>query len=147
MRNKPARAAALKALALDDRLSEAHAVLGFCKSVYEWDQSGAERELRRAVELNPGYAFAHIWRGEVLSDMGRPKEALAELDRARELGPTSLMVSDQRGWALYMAPKVRRGDRPDSQDHRARAALCSRSLLARQGVFAKGDVAGRISGV
>ena len=80
-------------------------MLGFCKSVYEWDQSGAERELRRAVELNPDYAFAHIWRGEVLSDMGRPKEALAELDRARELGPTSLMVSDQRGWALYMARK------------------------------------------
>jgi tetratricopeptide (TPR) repeat protein len=99
-----ARAAALKALALDDTLAEAHAALGFYKAVYEWDQLGADREFRRAIELNPGYAFAHVWRAdEVLSDMHRHTEALAELDRAAELDPTSPMVSDQRGWVLYMA--------------------------------------------
>jgi len=98
-----ARSAALKALELDDMLTEAHAALGFYKSVYEWDQPDADRELLRAIELNPGYAFAHMWRGEVLSDMQRHSEALGELDRARELDPTSLMVSDQRGWVLYMA--------------------------------------------
>ena len=95
--------AALKALELDDALAEAHAALGFYKSLHEWDQPGADRELRRAIELNPGYAFAHIWRGEGLSLMERHAEAVAELDRARELDPTSLMVSDQRGWVLYMA--------------------------------------------
>jgi tetratricopeptide (TPR) repeat protein len=98
-----AHAAALKALALDDTLAEAHAALGFYNNVYEWDLVGSDRDLRRAIELNPGYAFAHIWRGELLSDMQRHAEAVAELDRARELDPTSLMVSDQRGWVLYMA--------------------------------------------
>jgi TolB-like protein/DNA-binding winged helix-turn-helix (wHTH) protein/Tfp pilus assembly protein PilF len=99
-----ARAAALKALALDDRLAEAHAALGFYKADYEWDQLGADREFRRAIELNPGYAFAHVWRADqLLSKMKRHTEAVAELDRAAELDPTSPMVSDQRGWVLYMA--------------------------------------------
>jgi TolB-like protein/Flp pilus assembly protein TadD len=100
-----ARAVALKALELDDTLGEAHAALGFYKSVYEWDQPGADAELRRAIELNPGYAMAHVWRGEGLSIMGRHVEAVAELDRARELDPTSVMASDQRAWVLYMARK------------------------------------------
>jgi TolB-like protein/Tfp pilus assembly protein PilF len=107
-----AHVAALKALELDDTLADAHAVLGFYKDLYEWDDSGAEREFRRAIELNPGYTFAHIWRGEVLSDLERPAEALAELDRARELEPTSLMASDQRGWVLY---KARRYDEAIAQ--------------------------------
>jgi TolB-like protein/DNA-binding winged helix-turn-helix (wHTH) protein/Flp pilus assembly protein TadD len=97
------RAMALKALELDESLPEAHAVLGYYKEAYEWDEPGAEREFLRAIELNQGYVFAHIWRGEVLSDLERHREAVAELDRARELDPTSLMVSDQRGWVLYMA--------------------------------------------
>jgi TolB-like protein/DNA-binding winged helix-turn-helix (wHTH) protein/Tfp pilus assembly protein PilF len=98
-----ARAAALKALALDDSLGEAHAALGVYKAAYEWDDLGADREFRRAIELNPGYVWAHVWRGETLSGMERHREALAELDRACELDPTSLRVSDQRGWVLYMA--------------------------------------------
>jgi len=98
-----ARAAALKALALDDTLGEAHAALGLYKAVYEWDPRGADREFRRAIELNPGYPWAHVWRGELLSSMERHTEALAELDRARELDPTSLNVSDQRGYVLYKA--------------------------------------------
>jgi TolB-like protein/DNA-binding winged helix-turn-helix (wHTH) protein/Tfp pilus assembly protein PilF len=99
-----ALAAALKALALDDTLGEAHAALGFYKAQYEWDHPGADREFQRAIELNPGYAFAHVWRADqVLSKLERHTEALAELDRARELDPTSLNVSDQRGWVLYMA--------------------------------------------
>jgi TolB-like protein/DNA-binding winged helix-turn-helix (wHTH) protein/Tfp pilus assembly protein PilF len=98
-----AHVAALRALELDDNLAEAHAVLGFYKALYEWDEPGADREFRRAIELNPGCTFAHIWRGEVLSDLERPTEALAELDRAHELDPTSLMASDQRGWVLYTA--------------------------------------------
>jgi TolB-like protein/DNA-binding winged helix-turn-helix (wHTH) protein/Tfp pilus assembly protein PilF len=96
-------AALLKALELDDSLAEAHAVLGHYKAAYEWDEQAAEREFRRAIELNPGYAFAHIWLGEVLTDMDRYPEALAEVDRAGQLDPTSLIVSDQRGWVLYMA--------------------------------------------
>ena len=97
------RAAALKALELDGTLGEAHAALGLYKGVYEWDQVGADAELRRAIELNPGDAMAHVWRGEGLCIMGRHVEALAELDRAREHDPTSVLVSDQRAWVLYMA--------------------------------------------
>jgi TolB-like protein/DNA-binding winged helix-turn-helix (wHTH) protein len=99
-----ARSAAMKALVLDETSGEAHAALGVYKSGYDWDLLGAYRELRRAIELNPGYAFAHVWRADqVLSKMERHAEALAELDRARELDPTSLMVSDQRGWVLFVA--------------------------------------------
>jgi tetratricopeptide (TPR) repeat protein len=98
-----ARVAALKALALDDTLAEAHAALGFYDSNYEWDQPGSDREYRRGIALNPGYGLAHVWRGETLSAMERDTEAVGELDRARQLDPTSLMVSDQRGWVLYMA--------------------------------------------
>ena len=99
-----AYAAALRALELDETLGEAHAALGYYKAAYEWDLLGADRELQRAIELNPGYALAHVWRADsVLSKLERHAEALAELDRARELDPTSLMVSDQRGWVLYMA--------------------------------------------
>jgi tetratricopeptide (TPR) repeat protein len=98
-----ARVAALKAVALDDTLAEAHAALGFYYSNYEWDQPGSDREYRRAIALNPGYALAHVWRGETLSALERHTEAVTELDRARQLDPMSLMVSDQRGWVLYMA--------------------------------------------
>jgi TolB-like protein/DNA-binding winged helix-turn-helix (wHTH) protein/Flp pilus assembly protein TadD len=94
---------AQRALILDASLAEAHAVLGFYKKVYEQDLVGSDGEFRRAIELNPGYALGHVWRGEVLSGMGRHSEALAELDRALELDPTSLQVSDQRGLVLYLA--------------------------------------------
>ena len=96
-------AAALKALALDDTLAEAHASIGYYKKMYEWDEPGADREFRRAIELGPGYAFAHVWRGEALAILQRYTEAVAELDRACALDPTSLLISDQRGFVLYMA--------------------------------------------
>jgi TolB-like protein/DNA-binding winged helix-turn-helix (wHTH) protein/Tfp pilus assembly protein PilF len=111
-----AYAAALRALELDETLGEAHVALGVYKAAYEWDPQGADRELRRAIELNPGYTMAHVWRADqVLSKLERHTEALAELDRARELDPTSLMVSDQRGWVLYMA---RRYDEAIEQFHK-----------------------------
>jgi TolB-like protein/DNA-binding winged helix-turn-helix (wHTH) protein/Tfp pilus assembly protein PilF len=111
-----AYAAALRALELDETLGEAHAALGYYKAAYEWDLPGADRELQRAIELNPGYALAHVWRADsVLSKLEHFTEALAELDRARELDPTSLMVSDQRGWVLYMA---RRYDEAIEQFHK-----------------------------
>ena len=98
-----ARAAAFQALVLDDSLAEAHAALGQYNLVHAWDLAAADRELRRAIELNPGYALAYVWRGEVLSARSRYAEAVAELDRAHELDPTSLLVSDQRGFVLYLA--------------------------------------------
>ena len=98
-----AKAAALRALELDDSLAEAHAALGLYLTTFERDRSGAERELRRAIELNPNYATAHHWLGlEILAPSKRFDEALAELRRAEELDPlSSVIVTEVGGCLLY----------------------------------------------
>lgn len=88
-----AKEAALKALALDDKLAEAHASLGQITSYYDYDFVTAEREYRRAIELNPNYASAHQWLAEQLSAMKRNDEALAEIRRALELDPMSVIMN------------------------------------------------------
>jgi len=95
-------AAALKALELDESLAEAHSSLGSYRWEYEWDKSGAEKEFRRAIELNPSYATAHAWYAEELAALGRGDQALAEIERAREVDPLSLPVSVVAGWILYV---------------------------------------------
>jgi tetratricopeptide (TPR) repeat protein len=91
-----AKAAALKALELDNTLAEAHAVLGSLK-VVEWDFAGAENEFKRAIELNPNYATAHQWYSELLARLGRNDEALAEVKKAYELDPFSTAVNMNLG--------------------------------------------------
>jgi len=98
-----AREAALRALQLDDALAEAHASLAAAKLDYEWDWAGAEQELRRAIELNAGYATAHQWYAELLAEEGRSSEAIAEIKRARELDPLSLIVNAMQGRILLFA--------------------------------------------
>ncbi len=87
-----AKAAALKAVELNDSLAEAHAALGFVLLYGDWDWTGAERELRRAIELNPSYPTSHHWYAEYLSAMGRHDEAVAEVRRAQELDPLSALL-------------------------------------------------------
>jgi len=87
------RAAALQALALDDTLAEAHTSLGMVEEVYELDFTAAEREYRRAIELNPSYASAHHRYGFFLHRMGRTEEAHAEFAQALELDPLSLPIN------------------------------------------------------
>jgi len=98
-----ARAGATKALELDDSLAEAHNALAAVKVDYDWDWSGAEREFRRAIELNPGYATAHQWYSELLSQIGRHQEALAEIKLAEQLDPFSLIINVVHGDALRSA--------------------------------------------
>jgi TolB-like protein/Tfp pilus assembly protein PilF len=98
-----AKAAALKALAIDDGLAEAHTSLGAVLWGYEWDWTGAEREFRRAFQLNPGYATAHHWYALLLSVLGRYDEAIAEVKRARELDPLSLRINANVGTVLVQA--------------------------------------------
>jgi TolB-like protein/DNA-binding winged helix-turn-helix (wHTH) protein/Tfp pilus assembly protein PilF len=100
-----AREAAAKALQLDDTLAEAHNALAAVKADYDWDWPGAEREFRRAIELNPGYATAHQWYAEILSEQGRHEEALAEIKRAQQLDPFSLIINAVSGDALRSAGK------------------------------------------
>ena len=88
-----AKEAALKALELDDKLAEAHASLGQIAAYYDYDFVTAEREYRRALELNPNYPTAHQWLAEHLSAMKRFDEALTEIRRALELDPLSLIIN------------------------------------------------------
>jgi DNA-binding winged helix-turn-helix (wHTH) protein/TolB-like protein len=96
-----AKAAAIKALQIDGTLAEAHTPLGFVKFWYEWDFAGAEREYRRAIELNPDYATAHHWYGEFLVLTGRADEGFRELKLAQTLDPLSLIISADIGKSFF----------------------------------------------
>jgi TolB-like protein/Tfp pilus assembly protein PilF len=98
-----ARAAAEKALALDDSLADAHASLGFVKMHYDWDFSGAEKEFQRAIALNPGYATAHHWYAYDLVALARLDDALAEIRRAQQTDPLSVIISRDVGELLLFA--------------------------------------------
>jgi TolB-like protein/DNA-binding winged helix-turn-helix (wHTH) protein/Tfp pilus assembly protein PilF len=98
-----ARTAALKALQLDDSLAEAHTSLALIVQNYDWDWKAAEREYRRAIQLNANYATAHHWYAECLAFQGRFDEALAESERARELDPLSLIIAADNGAIYYFA--------------------------------------------
>ncbi|MBI3950523.1 MAG: tetratricopeptide repeat protein [Acidobacteria bacterium] len=98
-----ARAAVMKALAIDETLAEAHTSLAWVKMDYDWDWAGAEREYQRAIELNPSHWQAHFWYGFYLAAMGRFDEAVAEMKRAQELDPLSLVINTHIGLALYWA--------------------------------------------
>jgi TolB-like protein/DNA-binding winged helix-turn-helix (wHTH) protein/tetratricopeptide (TPR) repeat protein len=87
-----AKAMARLALRMDDDLAEAHTALAFSMFAYDWDWAGAEREFQRAIALNPNYAMAHQWYGQLQKAMGRPNWA-AEVRRAHELDPLSLIIA------------------------------------------------------
>ena len=87
------RAALQKALELDETLAEPHASLGLIAMNMDWDWAQAEREFKRALELNANYATAHQWYGEFLAYMGRFDEGIIEIKRAHELDPLSLIIS------------------------------------------------------
>jgi TolB-like protein/DNA-binding winged helix-turn-helix (wHTH) protein/Tfp pilus assembly protein PilF len=96
-----ARAAALRALEIDESLPEAHTALALIVQNYDWDWPTAEKEYRRAIELNPNYATAHHWYAEHLALTGRFDEALRESERARQLDPLSLIIAADNGAILY----------------------------------------------
>ena len=98
-----AKAAAIKALQLDDTLGEAHTSLAFCLDGFDWDLQSADREFRRGIELNPGYATAHHWYAWHLSLLGRNNEAIAELRRAQTLDPLSLIIKADLAELLLIA--------------------------------------------
>ncbi len=99
-----AKEAALKALALDNNLAEAHASLALILNSYDWDWAGAEQHYRRAIELNPNAPSPHQWLGEMLLGLGgRLDEGLAECRRAVELDPLSLIANDVLGMSLNYA--------------------------------------------
>jgi tetratricopeptide (TPR) repeat protein len=88
-----ARAAAQKAIEIDDTLAAAHAQLGFITFWYDWDWGGSEKMLKRALELDPDGADTRLFYAHLLSNTGRHAEALAEAKRARELDPINLRIN------------------------------------------------------
>ena len=96
---------AQKALALDDGLAEAHTALARTAQ-QEWDWSGAEREYRRAIEVNPSYALARIWYARYLYALERTDEAVVQAKRAQQLDPASSLVNAWAGTAYFLAGKV-----------------------------------------
>jgi TolB-like protein/DNA-binding winged helix-turn-helix (wHTH) protein/Tfp pilus assembly protein PilF len=110
-----AKAAATKALALDEKLSEAHTSLAFILDLYDWSWASAEKEYKRALALNPGYATAHHWYAWHLMVMGRYGEGIAELKKAESLDPLSLIISADLADALCIA---RRYDESIEQSHK-----------------------------
>jgi len=98
-----AKEAATRALAIDEKLAEAHTSLGHVKRDYDWDWPGAEQEFKRAIELNPNELSAHQWYAVYLSALGRHQEAIAEIKRALDLDPLSLPVNAVTARVLYLA--------------------------------------------
>src|SRR4030095_14705911 len=104
-----AKAAALKAIELDDSLADAHAVLGWVIFWFEWDWPSAETQIKRALELDPRNADAHSYYALLLSTSGRHGEALAEAKLARELDPLNLRINATEGQCLVFAGQVDTG--------------------------------------
>jgi serine/threonine-protein kinase len=98
-----AKAAALRALEIDEQLAEAHTALGFYLANYEWDRVGSEKEYRRAIELKPNYATAHHWLGADLSNIKRFDDSIAEMKRAEELDPLSSIIGTNLADMLFFA--------------------------------------------
>jgi serine/threonine-protein kinase len=98
-----AKAAALKALERDDTLAEAHAALALVSLRYDWDWPATEREIKRALDLNPNYSTTYQWYSDYLVTMGRSDEAIAAIKRAQELDPLSLIINSIVGMRFYHA--------------------------------------------
>jgi TolB-like protein/DNA-binding winged helix-turn-helix (wHTH) protein len=130
---RKAREAAVKALALDPSLAEAHTVLATVKFNNDWDWSGAEAEHKQATALSPNYATAHFSYSWYLLAMGRLDEAMKEIERARDLDPFSVPVTWWMGQVLYHA---RRYDDALRQDRRGLEMLPNDAMF----YFAMADV-------
>jgi len=98
-----AKAAAVKAIEIDPALAEPHTVLGLYHRFYSWDLDAADKELRRAIELDHDDATAHHWLGLNLAFQERFDEAIREMERAGELDPLSRIIREERGYVLFLA--------------------------------------------
>jgi TolB-like protein/Flp pilus assembly protein TadD/transcriptional regulator with XRE-family HTH domain len=100
-----AKSAAMKALKIDYNMAEAHVSLAFVYKNYDWNFPEAEREFKRAIELNPNYSVVHHWYAWFLIQMGRTKEAIREIEYAQMLDPLSLNIAADAAIILYYSRK------------------------------------------
>jgi len=104
-----AKAAALKALEVDDSLAEAHATLGFVHFYYDWDGAAADKEFVLALQDDPNYPMAHSWRGFNLSVMSRFSDAIEEAKLALAADPLSAIIGTNAGWVYCLAGQNEQG--------------------------------------
>jgi eukaryotic-like serine/threonine-protein kinase len=98
-----AKTAAERAIEIDPELAEGYTSMGFVKLSYDWDWPSAERDFKRALDLNPNYATAHQWYASYLLQMGRYEDATEEIKQAQQLDPLSLIINANKGYYLYFA--------------------------------------------
>ncbi|HYE65924.1 MAG TPA: protein kinase, partial [Pyrinomonadaceae bacterium] len=98
-----AKSAATKALEIDETLAEAHTSLAFALWAYDWDWISAEREFKRAIELNHSYATAHHWYSFLVGAMGRHADAITEIEYAQKLDPLSPIIGATAAFTFYNA--------------------------------------------
>jgi non-specific serine/threonine protein kinase len=143
-----ARAAALKALELDESLAEPHVSLARIQTWYDWDWPEAEKQLRRAIQLNPNYAWAHLAYSLLLGALKRSDEAVAEIRQALQLDPGSCLVAAVGGWVPYV------NGQPEAGKQQLQKALelepgfffsrmLSGMMHSREGRFAEGIAEGQ----
>ena len=100
-----AKAAAEKALEIDDLLAEAYTSLAMISIFYDWDWAAAENRCKRAIELKPGSVLSHHFYAQYLCMIGRTDEGVAEMNQALSLDPLSLLTNTGAGWLLHLAGK------------------------------------------
>ncbi|HET9531740.1 MAG TPA: tetratricopeptide repeat protein [Blastocatellia bacterium] len=98
-----AKAAAAKAIELDDELAEAYTSRAWIRLLYDWDWEGSERDFKRSIELNPNYAVAALWHTVYLIATSRFDEAVKEINRALNIDPLSLIINTISGWPFYFS--------------------------------------------
>ncbi len=137
-----AKAAALRAIEIDDTLAEAHTSLGRVLQVYDWNWKEAEREFKRAIDLDPRYSVAHQWYGGYLERTGRLDDAVSERKIALGLDPLSTIVNFELGQTFYFARDYNRAieqfDKTLELDPNFPAALQYLPIVyVQQGLFDK----------
>jgi len=142
------KAAAEKAIELDDTLADAHAVLGFIIFWYEWNWAESEKEFKRAIELAPNNSDAHLFYAHMLSCLGRHDEALNEARRARELDPLNVRTSALEGQFLIHAGRIDEGlarlnATKELDDNNWMAHLFTTSAYIEKGMYPEAIAEGR----
>ena len=139
-----AKAAAAKALELDDSLAEAHASIGYVKLNFDWDWPGAEKEFKRALELNPNLPRAHVGYGQYFITLRRTQEASDEFARADAIDPFTGQSHMGKAWMLFNASRFEEAIQAATQvgDDRV-VALSSAELGLRREAIAAAERAER----
>ncbi len=142
------KAAALKAIELDDTLADAHAVLGFIIFWYEWNWAESEKECKRAIELAPNNSDAHLFYAHLLSNLNRHDEALNEARLARELDPLNVRTNALEGQFLLHAGRIdeslaRLNATKELDGENWMAHLFSTSAYIEKGMYAEAIAEGR----